>query len=58
MDKKGFHRYLTEREQPIPEGEVIENTMMVERFEEFLDKFRKTLETASGKQNSVNSQKS
>ena len=47
MDKKGFHRYLTEREQPIPEGEVIENTMMVERFEEFIKQFGKTLTTAT-----------
>jgi hypothetical protein len=47
MDKEGFRRYLTDREQPIPEEEIIENTKMVERFEEFLKQFGKTLETAA-----------
>ena len=46
MDKEGFRKYLTDREQPIPEEEVNENTKMVERFEEFLKQFGKTLETA------------
>ncbi len=48
MDKEGFRRYLTDREQPIPEEEIVENTKMVERFEEFLGKSGKTLQTASG----------
>ncbi len=48
MDKEGFRRYLTDREQPIPEEEIVENTKMVERFEEFLSQSGKTLETASG----------
>lgn len=47
MDKEGFCKYLTDREQPIPEEQVIENTKMVERFEEFLKQFGKTLETAA-----------
>ena len=47
MDKEGFRKYLTDREQPIPEEQVIENTKMVERFEEFLKQFKKTLETAT-----------
>ena len=47
MDKDGFRRYLTDREQPIPEEEIVANTRMVERFEEFLKRFDKTLETAS-----------
>ncbi len=48
MDKEGFRRYLTDREQPIPEEEIVENTKMVGRFEDFLDKSGKTLQTASG----------
>lgn len=47
MDKEGFRRYLTDREQPIPEEEIIENTEMVERFEEFLKQFGKTLKTVT-----------
>jgi hypothetical protein len=47
MDKEGFRKYLTDRDQPVPEEEIIENTKMVERFEEFLEQFGKTLETAS-----------
>jgi hypothetical protein len=47
MDKDGFRKYLTDREQPIPEEQVIKNTKMVERFEEFLKQFDKTLETAT-----------
>ena len=47
MDKKGFRKYLTDREQPVPEEQVVENTKMVERFEEFLKQFDKTLETAA-----------
>ena len=47
MDKEGFRKYLTDREQPVPEEQIVENTKMVERFEEFLQQFGKTLETAS-----------
>jgi hypothetical protein len=47
MDEEGFRKYLTDREQPVPEEQIIENTKMVERFEEFLKQFGKTLETAT-----------
>ena len=47
MDKEGFRKYLIDREQPIPEEQIIENTKMVERFEEFIKQFGKTLETAT-----------
>jgi len=47
MDKDGFRKYLTDRDQPVPEEEIIENIKMVERFEKFLKQFDKTLETAS-----------
>ena len=47
MDKEGFRKYLTDREQPVPEEQIVGNTKMVERFEEFLQQFGKTLETAS-----------
>ena len=47
MDKDGFRRYLTDRDQPIPEEEIIENTKMVDRFEKFLKDSGKTLETAA-----------
>ncbi|MHA1905742.1 MAG: hypothetical protein ACW98Y_00450 [Candidatus Thorarchaeota archaeon] len=47
MDKDGFRKYLTDREQPIPEEQVIENMKMVERFEEYLKQFDKGLETAT-----------
>ena len=46
MDKEGFRHYLTDREQPVPEEQIIANMKMVERFEEFLKQFDKTLETA------------
>ncbi|MHA2201517.1 MAG: hypothetical protein ACXABN_16710 [Candidatus Thorarchaeota archaeon] len=47
MDKDGFRKYLMDRDQPVPEEQVIENTKMVERFEEFLKQSDKTLETAT-----------
>jgi len=47
MDKEGFRKYLTDRDQPVPEEEIVENIKMVERFEDFLKKSGKTLETAS-----------
>ncbi|MCK5390280.1 MAG: hypothetical protein KAJ36_07305 [Candidatus Thorarchaeota archaeon] len=50
MDKEGFRKFLTDRDQPIPEEEVIENTKIVEKFEEFVDQFGKTLETAAGEE--------
>ena len=46
MDKDGFRKYLTNRDQPVPEEQIITNTAMVERLEEFLKQFGKTLETA------------
>jgi hypothetical protein len=46
MDKEGFRKYLMDREQPVPEEQIIANTEMVERFEEFLKQFGKALETA------------
>ena len=50
MDKEGFRKYLTDRDQPVPEEQIIENTKMVERFEEFVKQFGKTLETAAGEE--------
>jgi len=47
MDKEGFRKYLTDREEPIPEEQIVKNMKMVERFEEFLKQFDKTLETAA-----------
>ena len=47
MDKDGFRKYLTDRDQPVPEEEIIENTKMVEKFEEFINQVGKTLETAT-----------
>jgi len=46
MDKEGYRKYLTDRDQPIPEEEVIENIKMVERFEKFLEPLGRTLGTA------------
>ena len=46
MDQDGFRKYLTDREQPVPEEQIVGNTEMVERFEEFLQQFGKNLETA------------
>ena len=47
MDKEGFRVYLTDRDQPIPEEEVVENIKMVEKFEKFIELLGKTLETAA-----------
>ena len=47
MDEKGFRKYLTDRDQPVPEEEIVENIKMVGRFEEFLKQSEKTLKTAS-----------
>ena len=47
MDKEGYRGYLTDRDQPIPEEEIVEAIKIVEKFEEFLKQFDKTLETAS-----------
>jgi hypothetical protein len=47
MNKEGFRKYLTDREQPVPEEQIVENMKMAERFEEFLKQFGKTFETAS-----------
>jgi len=45
LDKEGYRRYLTDRESPVLEGKVREGIFMVERFERFIMKFGKTLET-------------
>jgi len=50
MDREGYRKYLTDRTQPIPEEEIIKTTKMVEKFEEYLKQFGKTLQTASGKE--------
>ncbi len=50
MDKEGYRRYLIDREQPIPEDEIIETTKMVEKFEDYLRQSGKNLETASAKE--------
>jgi hypothetical protein len=47
LDKDGYRRYLTNREQPIPEKEIVEATNLVELFEKFLKQFDKTLKTAT-----------
>jgi hypothetical protein len=47
LDKEGYRRYLTDRENPIPEEEIVETTKVVERFEEFLKQFGKSLDNAS-----------
>ncbi|MHA1936921.1 MAG: hypothetical protein ACXABV_08025 [Candidatus Thorarchaeota archaeon] len=47
MDREGYREYLTDREQPIPEEKIGPAIEMVERFEEFLKKPKKTLETAT-----------
>lgn len=46
MDKDGFRKYLTDRDQPVQEEQIVENIKMVERFEKFLKQFDRTLETA------------
>ena len=50
MDKDGFRKYLTDRDQPIPEEQIVANMKMAERFEEFLKQFDKTLETAGSEE--------
>jgi hypothetical protein len=47
IDKEGFRKYLTDREEPVPEEQIVRNMKIVERFEEFIKQFDKTLETAS-----------
>jgi hypothetical protein len=47
MDKEGYRKYLTDREHPIPEPEIVETTEMVERFEIYLKQVGKTLDTAT-----------
>ncbi|MHA1904833.1 MAG: hypothetical protein ACW977_12785 [Candidatus Thorarchaeota archaeon] len=48
MDEEGYRKYLTDREQPIPEDEIVEAMKMVKKFEEYLKQSGKTLKTASG----------
>jgi hypothetical protein len=47
LDKEGYRRYLTDRDQPIPEEEIVKTSKMVERFGKYLKQFDKTLETAT-----------
>jgi hypothetical protein len=50
VDKEGYRKYLTDREHPIPEPEIVEATKTVERFEAYLKEVGKTLETATGRE--------
>jgi hypothetical protein len=47
LDREGYRRYLTDREQPIPDEKIGPAIEMVERFEEFVKKTKKTLESAT-----------
>ncbi|MFX1473511.1 MAG: hypothetical protein ACFFBM_13465 [Promethearchaeota archaeon] len=47
MDREGYRNYLIDREQPIPEEKIGPAIEMVERFEKFIKKSEKTLETAA-----------
>lgn len=47
MDREGYRKYLTDRDQPIPEDEIIDAVKMVEKFEEYLKQLGKTLDAAS-----------
>ena len=47
MDREGYRKYLTDREQPLPEEKIGQAIQMVERFEEFIRMSKKTLETAT-----------
>ncbi|MFX1367239.1 MAG: hypothetical protein ACFFAY_01385 [Promethearchaeota archaeon] len=47
MDKDGYRKYLTDRAEPIPEEKIGPAISMVERFEEYVGKFERTLETAT-----------
>ncbi|MHA2020237.1 MAG: hypothetical protein ACW96N_00840 [Candidatus Thorarchaeota archaeon] len=47
MDREGYRKYLTDREQPIPEEKIGPAIEMVERFEEFIKESKKTLETVT-----------
>lgn len=47
MDKEGYRTYLTDREEPIPEEKIVPAISMVERFEEFVEKAGRILESAT-----------
>jgi len=47
LDEEGYRRYLTDRENPIPEEEIVETAKIVEKFERFLKRIGKSLENAS-----------
>jgi hypothetical protein len=47
LDKEGYRRYLTNRENPISEEETVEAIKIVEKFEEYLKQFGKNLNNAS-----------
>lgn len=46
MDIAGYHRYLTDREHPVPEEEIERVIPMIQRFEEFARQRGETLKTA------------
>ena len=50
MNKEGYRKYLTDREHPIPEEEIQRAIPMVQRFEGFVKKRRKTLENAGAEE--------
>ena len=47
MDKEGYRTYLTDRKEPIPEEKIEPAISMIERFEEFVGKAGRTLESAT-----------
>ncbi|NHI83300.1 MAG: hypothetical protein EAX81_03240 [Candidatus Thorarchaeota archaeon] len=47
MDKEGYRIYLTDREKPIPEEKIVPAISMIERFEKFVEKVGRTLESAT-----------
>jgi len=47
LDKEGYRKYLTDREQPVPEEKIGPAIAMVERFEEFLKESKRNLQTAT-----------
>ena len=48
MDTEGYRKYLTDREQPVPQEKIGPAIEMVKRFEKFIGKSERTLESAIG----------
>ena len=48
MDKDGYRKYLTDRAEPIPEEKIGPAISMVERFEKYIGKSGRELESATG----------